>query len=655
MIEKKRKQRIAINNSNLKVSEYWQARIKILQLPSLPSDLNKPYTNKFNYSSLRSWFVDPLNNLNVPYCMELKMNEGFELTFYITERSRKIAYINGHAILTYLEGNYPGLDGELSVIQCNKLNDIGQNCHFFELEFPQFNPKKNYRFKLFWRMIMLFNRRRGTGVQFFIFWKESEKSKFFWPYSLKIFVKINPTDAFMGKGALQHRLAGQLKFISMGIKKSGFEFASWKRRDNSIWKKITTSWVFENGENITCGGDRQNFDFFFFPEINIRRARYLKNENISFSLSNIDPENSILVGKYIKSGVVSEQKIYIPVEDFEHSAVIGGVPNTGKTTFLSQICEEFSKKAPGIGLLILNIGKDSQEKHFPVDQVISYGDPECEIPYYVEGIYEAKCFQETADYLAGSLGFEEPINKIMIHVMKSYINKRRNLPHYLSLLFTGLVDWIEKNPYHEEYQFNILRALSNRINALFADPYLRECTQLKRLYNTPRWFKEWSNGKNIYMDLSSANLHTSRLLANGIFQMVRASRPLGDINRLKNVICIDEAHRLVGAITHELSDEEIITRRVLGGIFKKLLQEFRSKGLSFIIADQNPSDLISCVTTLPSLKFIFRVENTDSARFTSDLNEREFIKSLRNRNTVVLNGSRGERYVIRTIDKNPII
>jgi len=638
MIKKKEK----IKNK-LGIDGFWQARIEITQIPSRPSDHIKSLGDESKYDYLKSWLVDPFSDHNRTYCMELHMGMKFRLIFYITERSKEAATIKGYTFLTFLEDAYPGLSGALSVMP-STTKPIEEGAQLYELRFPAFKAHPNNRFIIFKRMIALIKHLKSLNVQFNIFWRTVREPLA--PYQIKIFLKINPAEEHPNTDL--HELLGRLQYVCMGFRKD-IQYGEWIKREISLWNKIMTSNVLI-GENLTCRGEARSFDFMFFPELPLKKIACIKNENIYNSL-HFDNKKFIL-GNYVKNGVETSQKICMEKADFDHSVLICGMPKTGKTTFLSQIYHEFAKKAPEVGILIINVGKGFQEGRFPVDRIVRYGTSVCKIPYYVDGIYRAKCLQQTADYLAGSLGFEEPLNKIFLNVMGTYFLTKGHLPSKLSELFYAVVYWFEKNPYHIKYQTDILQAFNNRTKCLLIDDYLMNTTRLEENDHIPQWFTEWRAGKNIYIDLHPANLYSRRLLANAIFQMVQALTPEQEVNTLKYLICLDEAHNLVAAARGNISEEDMISRRQLGSVFTRLLQEFRGKGTSIIVVDQTPSDLLDSVIKFPSLRFVFREQKDDVELFTNILEEQEFLKSLQNRNVLVLNGSRGERFVMKTIDSN---
>ena len=149
------------------------------------------------------------------------------------------------------------------------------------------------------------------------------------------------------------------------------------------------------------------------------------------------------------------------------------------------------------------------------------------------------------------------------------------------------------------------------------------------------------------------NIYAKRLIANAIFQMIRTLTPDLEAERLQSIIVIDEAHQILEKTresARKINHDDDVARAKLEEIFKVLLKEFRAKGLSFIIIDQTPSDLFDCVTKLPSLKILFRLGEHCSRQFTTNPQDLDFLSLLKDRQALVLNGVKGERYAIETID-----
>jgi hypothetical protein len=300
------------------------------------------------------------------------------------------------------------------------------------------------------------------------------------------------------------------------------------------------------------------------------------------------------------------------------------------------------------GILILNFAKGNQHPLYNYDKMIKYGDKDFRIPYFVQGRHIEKCLQETASYLVASLGLKNIVEKNMLTVMKSFYYKN-GLPARLTTLFYNLEKYFKENPYHDKFQTNILRAIRNRILSLLSDPILERTLKIRK--EIPSWITDWFFKKTIFLDFSMCNIYVKRLLANALFQMIRAFLPENEAKTIEYLIVMDEAHILLEkSITHNPDDDDYITREQLEKIFANLMKTFRSKGFSFLLADQEPHRLFSCVTTLPSLKFIFRLGYPDNLLFSADKEDQNFISLQRNRNSLILNGITGEKYCFRTLD-----
>jgi hypothetical protein len=174
---------------------------------------------------------------------------------------------------------------------------------------------------------------------------------------------------------------------------------------------------------------------------------------------------------------------------------------------------------------------------------------------------------------------------------------------------------------------------------------------LRDKFDIPAWFKEWREGKKVFLDISMCTIYEKRLITSALFQLIRALTPDIELGKLQNVIVIDEAHQILEKpITKNFDDDDFISREQLELLFNELLREFRSKGLSFILSDQTPSRLFDCVTTLPSLKIIFRVGYPCNKTMIGNAKEQELIILQKNRQALVLNGISGHKYLIETLD-----
>jgi len=120
---------------------------------------------------------------------------------------------------------------------------------------------------------------------------------------------------------------------------------------------------------------------------------------------------------------------------------------------------------------------------------------------------------------------------------------------------------------------------------------------------------------------------------------------------LHNLIVIDEPDPILAkALSTSPYDDMVIAKERLEIVFKELLEEFRSRGIAFILIDQEPSSLFKCVSKSPALKIVFRLDLENGRCLTLDEKELNYIKNQKKRYALFFNGATGEEYIINTLD-----
>ncbi len=640
---------------------YWLTKVKILQ----GALEKKEETQNPNQEKETTWLQDFFSNKSY-YGLELVSQNDFNWTFLIKARTQTQARINGEALLTRLSSIYPGLDGQIEILPIKKEKLHDKKC-ILEIKLPK--PPYLENFTLISDFINLFHRNKQK-ITLHIIWKkiaprkitkvrkkiekmkykdekEKEQLSKMWQddlFKIRMFVnyEIIEEDPKLRESAIQI-IEGGIRSLTMSSRNSK-ESA---RLEKIISQNSMNFFRFNlfSGHYVT-----PNCVDFNFPEvIPLIKPFTIEKENIKHRPVHETDTNHILIGRYIFNGRLTERKILIPISAFSQSAVIFGQIGTGKTYLLSQVVNELYNKAPDIGILIINLGKGSQEVFYHVDRVIKFGSPDFRVPYFFQGPYLEKSLQETAAYLIAALGLKNIVVKNMLNVMKSFTCRGNSLPKSLDILFFNLEKFFERFPYHVKFQTNILRALQNRVLSLLTNEELKKILELTS--EVPQWFQEWRNGKKIYLDLSMCNIYVKRLLTNAIFQLVRTLTPDVEAGTLRNIIIIDEAHQILEKSTsRNYDDDDFISTEQLEKIFTELMREFRSKGLSFIIVEQIPSRLFEAVITLPSLKILFRLGYPCNTLFTGNAKEQDYLILQKKRQALVLNGTSGEKYVIETLD-----
>jgi len=659
--------------------EYWQSRVKITQIPlEIESVINTDSHTGRQFKAPKSILLDPFLD-QTQYGLELQISNEFTWIFFFLESSKEEALFRGFSFLRYMELQFPGLSGEVEATPLTP-RLLNRKPVLFELDLPR-RPKP---FSIIEKFTHLFRKYKVGEMCLYLFWEKDDSCSLNVGniydgvtnnlFKLKVFLRYNPPFMDKKKDAeeidnLFIQFKSFLDYLTTDIRNAQGERFYFRRNVKSdTWEKILTNRVmFRNLVYIQTGKqyqyyfesvpkdelfafvDPEKFDFSFPNACPILRANALRLKNVEYLPITKDDSNYIWIGNILDKGILESNHSLIPIDHFTKSVFIGGQPGTGKTQLVKQMSLEFFRKAPKIGVLYLNFGKGNQEEFYKTDRTIKYGDKEFVVPYFVQGDYLDKALQETATYLTASLGLREPIDKILKKVMDSFRKTNGVLPNSLTILFRGLRKWYKEHKYHEEYQTNILTAIENRVLSLLSEPDLENTLRLGPKNSVPQWFKDWRNGKKIMLDLSMCNIYVKLLIASAIFQLIRSLTPDYEAGRLQHLIVIDEASILERSRDHFTNNDFYIAKEQLEKIFNSLIREFRSKGLGFIIADNVPSNLFYSATNLPSIKILFRLWEDCIKRFTSILDDRQFLILLRKRRALVLNGNNSDRYSIQTV------
>ncbi len=659
--------------------EYWQSRVKITQIPLEIKDvLFTDSTTGRQFKAPKSILLDPFLNQTI-YGLELRIKNEFTWTFFFREDSKKKALSKGFSFLRYMELEFPGLSGEVDALPLTpsllKINYI-----LFELDLPR-RPKP---FSIIEKFIHLFRKFKVGEICLYLFWQKDDSCSLNVGnvydgatnniFKLKVFLRYDPP--FLDRDENNEEIdkiiihfESFLDYLTTDIRNIKGDRIYFKQIDNAVWRNILKSRVMWQNLMYNKTGrqyvyfyneipedeqfafvDPEEFDFSFPDSCPIPRANVLRLKNVKYLSIRKENPNYIWIGNIVDKGIPESNYSLIPIDHFAKSVIIGGKPGTGKTYLINQMSIEFYNKTPKIGVLYLNFGKGNQEKFYKTDRTIKYGDKDFLVPYFIEGDYLDKGLQETATYLTASLGLREPIDKILKNVMDSFRRVNGSLPDSLTTLFKGLRKWYREHKYHEKYQTNILTAIENRVLSLLSEQDVENTLKLIPKNSIPGWFKDWRNGKKIMLDLSMCNIYIKLLIANAIFQLVRNLTPDYDVGRLQHLIVIDEAHQILERSRDQFTNNDFyVAKEQLETIFNSLIREFRSKGLGFIIAGVVPSNLFYSATKMPSLKILFHLGEECIKRFTTVLDDRNFLMLLNPRQALVLNGNNSDRYSIQTV------
>ena len=632
---------------------FWQVRINLTQAP-------EPFVpNPFDENALLEWqepltmrtfLFEPIDSIPPQFFgLELAANKRLEFCFFTRVNSEMEGYEIGYAWLSSLRHKFVGLDGKIEVKQINFDNQIdAKKENIFEIVLPRGLTKR--RINIMEKFINLFYHNYEQLIRMFILWKReaepenpSTRSNLF---QTRIFVVFNlgsPNPFLMSK------IKGLLKFLSVEIQNTENETAKLKKQEEITIIDLFIGNVFVDVKSIHNTFIKEDFNFDFPEDVPLPRIPILNDENVRYiDLDEDFIKNSICVGNHIKNGVITEHITYFPIKKLSQDLAIFGKSGTGKTFFLARFIDELQSKAKDIGILVLNVAKESQEIFYKDFKILRYLDDDFNIPYYIQGRSLEKSLQETATYICASLGLKNVFEKIIYRTMRTFLRVKGKLPELFIELLVGVEKYVHQNPYGNEVQANLIQALRNRIK-VFDEQYLQNVMKLSD--TLPDWIGEWLKGEKIFLDLSVCNKFTKLLIVNAIFQLIRTITKDIEEEKLKHIIVIDEAHAILEKpITTNSDDADFIMKEQMAKIFSELLKEYRSRGVGFIIADQSPKRLFDDVSSQPSIKVIFREDYPNNLLFSENRNERQILTQLANRLALVINGATGEKYLIRTLE-----
>jgi len=114
-----------------------------------------------------------------------------------------------------------------------------------------------------------------------------------------------------------------------------------------------------------------------------------------------------------------------------------GKSGSGKTYFLARFIQELTKKAKNVGILVLNVAKESQEIFYYNFDKVKYSDIDFPIPYFINSEKEIlrKRLQETATYICASLGLKNVFEKIIYRTEVGFLDLKGKLPEFFMGFF----------------------------------------------------------------------------------------------------------------------------------------------------------------------------------------------------------------------------
>lgn len=345
-------------------------------------------------------------------------------------------------------------------------------------------------------------------------------------------------------------------------------------------------------------------------------------------------ENRLLLGNLIENGIETTRPYYIEIDALTKGARIIGEPGTGKTFELAHIIKEIKEKRPNVGMLVINLTKSGQYKFYQdleylrlEDFKIPYFPPNKEVDNYDRRKFSQLCY-ETARYIAGALGLKNVLQKILqTELLKKYQTTIPSLEKVINLI----IDHLKENSYSNSLNKDLIMAVTNRRDSMAYSKFM-DFFSNKNTY--PKWFIEWLNGKSFFVELDVSK-DIQRFAIFALLNLIRFKREDQEISHLKNMIFIDEAHRLTSSSPERLhaNDDELVTLNLQSEILSNLLNEYRYQGISMMLSDQRAEALDYANNV--GLKMYFKSSTSHSNNEYIDEETLKMITHLKKRHVIL--------------------
>ena len=336
-------------------------------------------------------------------------------------------------------------------------------------------------------------------------------------------------------------------------------------------------------------------------------------------------------------------------DDINRHVFVCGMTGYGKTNTVKKILESFDK----VPYLVIEPAKKEYRNMKGSPDVYTPGRPELNCirlnPFYImRGVSPQQHIDLLKDLFSASFGFYGPLPYIFEKCLNQvYLKKGWNLTlgfhpflvssdgcssdelfsdeslrkHYsiqshkylfptMEDLKSELASYIEKLDYEKDVKGNIKSAVQSRIDSL--------CIGAKGyMFNTSETvdFVHLLKNKTV-IELEGLADDSDKAFALGLLMVFineyrQVEKELSDQDRLRHILVVEEAHRLLKNVSQEQSADFGNPKGKAVEHFANMLAEMRSYGQGVIVAEQIPSKLAPDVIKNSSVKIVHRIAAAD--------------------------------------------
>jgi len=341
------------------------------------------------------------------------------------------------------------------------------------------------------------------------------------------------------------------------------------------------------------------------------------------------PGVSVFIGTAIDANRIGSEKVVIPLRDLAKSALIVGMPGSGKTTMCFAILEQLWREHR-VPFLVLEPAKTEYRALLTLPGmcddlwVFTVGNERAspfrlnpfEVP---EGVAVSEHISALVTCFCGAFELWDPLPMIIEQAIRNayealnwseyeFGGEHPNLePPTMDTVFRAALSIAGKSSYRGETAGNIKGALEARIGSLLVGPKGR-CFNNRRSVPVKELL-----ARPVVLELDSLNEDEKALLMMFVLTLVRehakSTRRSGA--SLSHVMLVEEAHVVIGRSNGSASGDHANAEKVATRMFTRALAEMRALGEGIVIADQLPTAIATEAIKNTSLKVMHRLVSMD--------------------------------------------
>jgi len=237
----------------------------------------------------------------------------------------------------------------------------------------------------------------------------------------------------------------------------------------------------------------------------------------------------------------------LPLRQFKYHILISGNDSREKSAVLSHILNQIYVKAPDIGVLFVKLRSNEDTYLYHLNKVYEYGEPELEIPYFLEHAYSDVNREQLINCLNAMFGFHYEMKWVMRIIIKHY--KLGRFPNSLVDFLEDLKNCLMEYPYDKHFTESNIKSIEKAIEFIQEDSLLERALWIPS--GLPEWLKLWSEGKKVCIDLSSCDSQIQKLLVVLLCQILKNFVPTNESNIPSGIVVLEDADHILEEPPHD--------------------------------------------------------------------------------------------------------